>query len=122
MNETLSRWHEFVETQNAAILEEILADEVKFHSPFVWKPKDGKAAIIKILTTVATVFEEFRYIREIIDGQNCALEFEARVGELTLRGVDLIQIAENGKIVDFEVMIRPANALQALGTEMGKRL
>ena len=122
MNKTLSRWHEFVETQNAAILEEILAETVKFHSPFVWKPKDGKAATIKILTTVATVFEDFRYVREIIDGQNFALEFEARVGELTLRGGDLIQIDESGKIIDFEVMIRPANALQALGMEMGKRL
>ena len=122
MNETLARWHEFVETGNPAILEEILADEVKFHSPFVWKPKDGKAATIKILTTVTTVFEDFRYVREIIDGRNFALEFEARVGELTLRGVDLIQINAAGKIIDFEVMIRPANALQALGMEMGKRL
>ena len=122
MNETLARWHEFVETQNAGILEEILAENVKFHSPFVWKSKDGKSATVKILMTVVTVFEDFRYVREIIDVPNYALEFEARVGELTLRGVDLIQIAENGKIVDFEVMIRPANALQALGMEMGRRL
>ena len=122
MNETIARWHEFVETQNAEILEEILAEDVKFHSPFVWKPKDGKAAAIKILTTVATVFEDFRYVREIIDEQNAALEFEARVGDLTLRGVDLIQVANDGKIIDFEVMVRPANALQALGMEMGKRL
>jgi hypothetical protein len=122
MNETLSRWHRFVETQNPEILEEILADEVKFHSPFVWKPKDGKAVTIQILMTVTTVFEDFRYVREIVDGQNAALEFEARVGELTLRGVDLIQTGEDGKIVDFEVMVRPANALQALGMEMGKRL
>jgi hypothetical protein len=122
MNETLSRWHRFVETQNPAILEEILADEVRFHSPFVWKPKEGKAVTIQILTTVTTVFEDFRYVREIGDGQNCALEFEARVGEFTLRGVDLIQVGEDGKIVDFEVMVRPANALQALGMEMGKKL
>jgi hypothetical protein len=122
MNETLSRWHRFVETQNPEILEEILADGVKFHSPFVWKPKDGKAVTIQILMTVTTVFEDFRYVREIVDGQNAALEFEARVGELTLRGVDLIQTGEDGKIVDFEVMVRPANALQALGMEMGKRL
>ena len=122
MNETLTRWHEFVETRNSEILEGILADNIKFHSPFLWKPKDGKAAAIKILTTVTTVFEDFRYVREIVDGQNAALEFEARVGELTLRGVDLIQIADDGKIVDFEVMIRPANALQALGMEMGRRL
>ena len=67
MNETLSRWHEFVETQNPEILEEILADEVKFHSPFVWKPKDGKQITTVILTTVTTVFEDFRYVREILD-------------------------------------------------------
>ena len=122
MNETLVRWHEFVGNPNDAILEEILADDVKFHSPFLWKPKEGKAATVKILMTVVTVFEDFRYVREIIDGKNFALEFEARIGELTLRGVDLIQISEIGKIIDFEVMIRPANALQALGMEMGKRL
>jgi hypothetical protein len=122
MNETLSRWHEFVSTQNSEILERILADEVKFHSPFVWKPKEGKAAAVKILETAATVFEDFRYVREIIDEKNFALEFEARIGDLSLRGVDLIQIDENGQIVDFEVMIRPANALQALGVKMGRRL
>ena len=122
MNKTLARWHEFVETGEPAILEEILAEEVKFHSPFVWQPKHGKDMTIKILRTVATVFEDFRYVREIVDGHSSALEFEARIGELTLRGVDLIQIESGGKIIDFEVMIRPANALQALGAEMGKRL
>jgi len=122
MNETLSRWHQFVETANSEILEDILAENVKFHSPFVWKPKDGKPITVRILTTVTTVFEDFRYVREIVDGQNFALEFEARVGELSLRGIDLIQIDENGKITDFEVMVRPANALQALGMEMSKRL
>lgn len=122
MNKTLDRWHEFVETGNAGILDEILAEEVKFHSPFVWKPKDGKAITTRILLTVMTVFEDFRYVREITDEKNLALEFEARVGELTLRGVDLIELDAHGKIVDFEVMVRPANALQALGTEMGKRL
>ena len=75
-----------------------------------------------ILMTVTSVFEEFRYVREILDGENWALEFEAKVGGLTLRGVDLMRFDESGKIVDFEVMIRPANALQALGMEMTKRL
>ena len=122
MNETLKLWHEFVETRNAEILDEILAADVKFHSPFIWKPKDGKAMTIKILMTVTTVFEDFRYVREITDAPNAALEFEARVGEFSLRGVDLIQIGEDGKITDFEVMVRPANALQALGMEMSQRL
>ncbi len=121
-NETLSKWHEFVETQDAEILDEILADDVKFHSPFVWKPKDGKALTTKILTTVTTVFEDFKYVREIVGANDWALEFEAKVGELTLRGIDLIKLDDDGKIVDFEVMVRPANALQVLGMEMSERL
>ncbi len=121
-SERLVLWHEFVETQNAKILNELLADEVKFHSPFIWKPKDGKQITSLILKTVTTVFEEFRYVREILDGENWALEFEAKIGELTLRGVDFIKLNDEGKIIDFEVMVRPANALQALGVEMGKRL
>ena len=119
---TLSKWHAFVETQNAGILDEILAGDVIFHSPFVWKPKDGKAAALQILTTVATVFENFRYVREIIGEKDWALEFEARIGELALRGVDLIKLDDAGRIIDLEVMIRPANALQALGMEMGRKL
>jgi len=122
MNEQLSLWHKFVETQDANILDQLLADNVQFHSPFVWKPKDGKLMTTIILTTVTQVFKEFRYVREILDGTNWALEFEAKIGELTLRGVDLIRINPDGKIIDFEVMIRPANALQALGLEMSRRL
>lgn len=119
---TVRRWHEFVEAPNAEILYEILADNVKFHSPFVWKPKEGKKTATAILLTATEVFQDFRYVREITDGNHSALEFEARVGEFSLRGIDLIETNEAGEIVDFEVMVRPANALQLLGAEMGRRL
>ena len=119
---TFRRWHEFTESPNADILHEILADEVKFHSPFVWKPKPGKATATAILMAATETFQDFRYVREITDENHWALEFEARIGELSLRGVDLIETNEAGKIVDFEVMIRPANALQMLAAEMNWRL
>ena len=122
MNETLARWHRFVEKPDPAILHEILADDVKFHSPFVWKPKHGKMTTIGILLTVTEIFRKFHYVREIAEGDRFCLEFEAEVGDLTLRGVDLIALGTDGRIVDFEVMIRPANALQKLGAEMGAKL
>lgn len=122
VEETLERWHDFVANPSAEILEEIIADDVKFHSPFVWKPKEGKEAAIVLLTTVAEVFQEFGYIRQLVAGNHLALEFEARVGDLSLRGIDLMELDADGKIVDFEVMVRPANGLQALGMEMAKRL
>ncbi|MNC50555.1 hypothetical protein D3C75_998010 [compost metagenome] len=50
------------------------------------------------------------------------LEFSARVGEKELKGIDMIRFNEQGKIVEFEVMVRPLSGLQALGEEMGRRL
>lgn len=116
------RWHEFVETRNIEILSEILHDDVNFHSPFVWKPKPGKKISTAILMAATATFQDFRYVREIVEGNCWVLEFEARIGDLTLRGIDLIEINDAGKIVDFEVMVRPANALQMLGAEMNRRL
>ena len=61
-------------------------------------------------------------MREIFDENDWALEFEAQIGGLNLRGIDLIKLEKQGKIVDFEVMIRPANALQILGAKMTEKL
>lgn len=122
MNQTIERWHEFAKSGNAEILDEILAENVKFHSPFVWKPKEGKAITKAILTAAAQTFTNFRYVREIAENNDFMLEFEANVGEFTLRGVDIIALGADGRIIDFEVMVRPANALQSLGMEMTKKL
>ncbi len=122
MQQTMMLWHKFIETRDASILSEILADEVKLHSPFVWKPKNGRSAAMAILTTVTEVFQDFHYVHEISGENQLCLEFAARIDELGLRGVDLIEFDEAGKIVDFEVMIRPANALAALGAAMNQKL
>jgi len=122
MNGIINRWHEFIETLNENILDEILAEDVKFHSPFVWKPKEGKMMTKAILIAASQTFQNFRYIREIAENNNFMLEFEAQVGDFTLRGVDIIALGDDGKIIDFEVMVRPANALQALGMEMTRKL
>jgi 2,4-dienoyl-CoA reductase (NADPH2) len=50
------------------------------------------------------------------------LEFSAKVNGKELKGIDMIAFDDDGKIVDFEVMVRPMSGLQALGDEMAKRL
>lgn len=122
MEETLLKWHRFVEARDVSLLDEILAEDIRFHSPFVWKPKEGNAAAKMILAAVITVFEDFRYVREIKGKRDAMLQFAARVGDLELRGVDILAFGDDGKIVDFEVMIRPGNALMAVASEMQKRL
>lgn len=119
--QTLERWHEFVAAPDAAILEEILAAEMQFHSPFLWKPKDRNFALT-ILPTAAQIFENFRYTRKMYSETSATLEFAAEIGTISLQGVDLIEFDNNGKITDFKVMIRPAKGLETLAAEIGKRL
>jgi hypothetical protein len=75
-----------------------------------------------LLSTVADVLEDFQYHRELIVGHIWAMEFSANVGDLSVKGIDLIDFNDEGKIEKFEVFIRPANGLMVLGQEMQKRL
>ncbi len=121
-NPHLDRWHRIVTDRDWHDLQDMLAEDVVFRSPFLWRPYTGRQAAWLILTNVAEVFEEFQYHREVVDGSDWALEFSARVGDLSLKGIDLIRVDEEGWIVEFEVFVRPANGLQALGAAMAQRL
>ncbi|MBK8050020.1 MAG: nuclear transport factor 2 family protein [Anaerolineales bacterium] len=122
MEATLARWHEMVTARDLSALPSLLADDVVFRSPFAYTPYVGSTKVSVLLNTVLQVFGDFTYHRQLMDGDSVGLEFSAKVGDLSLKGIDLIRFDATGKIVDFEVMIRPANALLALGQEMGKRL
>src|SRR2546421_3889923 len=92
----LARWHECVANSEMTALDELLADNVVFRSPFLWKPKGGREVLKIVLSTAAQVFQDFTYHRELSDGTSYALEFSARVGEFSLKGVDLIRFNADG--------------------------
>ncbi len=71
----LNRWHDIVFNRDLAGLGEMLADDVIFRSPYVWRPYVEREATWLILSTVLDVFRDFAYHRELIDGDNWALEF-----------------------------------------------
>jgi SnoaL-like domain len=96
----------------------LLAEDVVFRSPAVFKPYEGRAAVTTILRTVFGVFEDFRYTDEL-DGDGVhGLLFDARVGDRALQGIDLLRPAPTGEIAEFTVMIRPASGLIALAERM----
>jgi hypothetical protein len=121
---SLAKWHAMVERRDLAELDAIVHPAASFRSPMAFKPYQSAAAVTLILRTVMTVFEDFTYHRQFVseDGRSVTLEFSARVGERSLKGVDLIAFDAEGMIVDFEVMVRPFNGLQTLGEQMGVRL
>lgn len=121
---SLQQWHDMVAARDLSALPGILHEEACFRSPMAFKPYKSAAAVNLILSTVLTVFQDFTYHRSFAsdDGLNVVLEFSATVGDKSLKGIDMIAFDAQGRILDFEVMVRPFNGLQALGAEMGARL
>ncbi len=120
----LKRWHAMIERRDLGALPELLHPQAVFRSPMAHHPYPGAPVVAMILNTVIQVFQDFAYHRQLAsaDGLSVVLEFSARVGTRELKGIDLIRFDEDGRIVDFEVMVRPMSGLQALGDEMGRRL
>ena len=120
--ERLQQWHNVVSHKDFALLMNILAEDVEFHSPTLWQPKQGKQVTAYILKTVIGIFTDFSYHRQFMNGDSVALEFSAKVGDKNIKGIDLIRWNEQGQICHFEVMIRPLNGLQTLLERMTAEL
>ncbi|AOJ31184.1 nuclear transport factor 2 family protein [Burkholderia metallica] len=122
--QSLDTWHAMVERKDFSALDSIVHPDAVFRSPMAFKPYGPAPALLMALRTVITILDDFVYDRQFAtdDGRSVVLEFSAVVGDKALKGIDMIRFDDEGRIVEFEVMIRPFNALQALGAEMGARL
>ncbi|MFD4258137.1 nuclear transport factor 2 family protein [Streptomyces sp. NPDC058534] len=109
-----------VEAHDIDAVEALLAEDVVFTSPVVFKPYRGKAITAAILRAVARVFEDFRYERVIGEagGRDHALVFSARVGDREIGGCDFLHLDGSGRIDELTVMVRPLSGAQALQAAM----
>ena len=57
-----------------------------------------------------------------MSGNHAVLEFETRVGDKYVNGVDIITCNDEGKIVEFKVMIRPLQAVNLMHQQMAAML
>lgn len=122
--QTLASWHHILERNAMEELDPLLADDIVFRSPVAHSPYPGRAAIKLVLKNVNQVFQNFTYHRSFVseDGNSVVLEFSAEVNGKQLKGIDMLRFDEQGRILEFEVMVRPLSGLQALGAEMAKRM
>jgi hypothetical protein len=109
-----------VEARDFAALGDLLAEDVVFRSPVAFKPYAGRPVVSAILRAVGRVFEDFRYVRELVDedGRGSALVFETLVDGVQVNGIDLIRLDDAGLISELTVMVRPLSAANALATAM----
>lgn len=96
-------------------IDTILADEVVMYTPRFWRPITNRLWMRAILEMVPQAVENFTYQRHWIDGSEVFMEFTGNVGKLGLQGLDIFTLNSEGKVTELTVMIRPPNALAALG-------
>ena len=125
MNEhPIAVWHRLVDTGDRAGIDGLLADDVVFHSPVVHTPQRGRALTALYLSAAFNVFfnPTFRYVREIIGPTDAMLEFETTIDGIAVNSVDLIRWNDDGRIVDFKVMVRPLKAVNLIHQKMAQML
>ena len=124
MRDTIRDWHALVEARDMTGLDDLLSDDVVFHSPVVHTPQVGKAITAKYLGAALQVLNNahFRYLREVVGERDAMLEFETEIDGVRINGVDIIRWDDAGRITDFKVMVRPLKAINQVHQAMGAML
>ncbi|HEY2315966.1 MAG TPA: nuclear transport factor 2 family protein [Streptosporangiaceae bacterium] len=116
-------WHAVAQSRDPALLADLLADDVEFRSPAVFRPQQGKALATLYLTgAIAVLGPSLRYIHQWHDESSAVLEFEAELDGVYVQGIDMLQWNDEDKLVSFTVMVRPMRGLEKLIELMSREL
>lgn len=121
----VAAWHAYMEGGgDPQALHDMLAEDAVFHSPVVHAPQAGRDKVFAYLHAASHVLggDDFRYEREIVDGDQAMLEFATTLDGIHINGVDVIRWNDDGKIIDFKVMVRPLKAINKVWEKMGEML
>lgn len=121
----LAAWHAYMAAGgDPETLRAMLADDAVFHSPVVHSPQEGRDKVFAYLHAASHVLggDNFRYLREIADGNQACLEFATELEGIHINGVDIIRWNDDGKIQDFKVMVRPLKAINKVWEKMAAML
>lgn len=104
-----------VENKDFAAVAALLAPDVHFRSPAVFKPYDGREVVGSLLRVVGEILlPQLVYRWQVQDGDREVLCFTTEVGGREVEGVDLLRYDENGQVAELVVMMRPVSGLIAV--------
>lgn len=122
MHPTIAAFETAVANHDEAALAPLMSPGVCFCPPTYWATWEGPEAVAAVLGHVAQVFTDFRYRRVMGHGDDWALEFQCKLGDLDAVGVDLITLDADGLIARLEVAMRPLKTVAALREAMNARV
>lgn len=118
MPSVFDRWHTVMSQGTTLGLWDLLHEECVFWSPVVHTPQRGREISFAYLSAAHQVFNtDFRYVREVIQGDVGILEFECTMDDIAINGVDMITVKQD-QIIEFKVMIRPLKAVNKVHQQM----
>ena len=135
IEQTIANWHAHLKGEFPGGLDALLADDVVFLSPIVFTPQEGKDLTTMYLSAAGATFTgdephefttggpdggtgSFHYVKEVMSGNTAVLEFESTVDGVLVNGIDMITCDDDGKIVEFKVMLRPLKAINLMHAKM----
>lgn len=133
IHDCIHRWHQV--TRGELSIDEVLHPDVVFLSPIVFTPQRGRDVTKLYLSAAGATLagatpesaddgpsfaeeSSFRYTKQILQGHHAMLEFETQVEGKYANGVDIISCDDDGQIVEFKVMMRPLQAINAVHAQM----
>jgi len=138
IEQVVEAWHAHLRGEHPGGLDQLLDDEVVFYSPIVFTPQRGKAITILYLEAASQTFlgdhgteapsggdppaGGFRYTKSVLSGDTAVLEFETTMDGRYVNGVDIIRCNDEGRIIEFRVMIRPLQAVELVHRRMAAML
>jgi hypothetical protein len=133
---TFEAWHSCVDVgvkggdadQAVKMFRQHVAEDVKFYPPTYFARWEGRDEFLVLISQVGSVFgSSFKYDRQWLsnDGKEWCLEFKAEIEgdeRAIIDGVDLVKLNDKGEIIEFRVLARPPNAVEALKDVMMRRV
>ena len=120
----LDKWYACAKSHDRNGLWDLLHPDVVFESPVVHTPQRGRDITFKYLASALDVLggPGFAYVGEWRNDNGAVLEFEKEIDGIKLNGVDIIGFSDDGRIIHFNVMVRPLKAINLLHRLMGEQL
>jgi hypothetical protein len=133
----VAQWHAYLSGELPGGLDDLLDDDVVFYSPIVFTPQQGKQITSLYLQAAGQTFAgidsasskrdsdsggRFHYTKSVMGGDTAVLEFETTMAGKYVNGVDIIRCNDEGRIVEFRVMIRPLQAVNLVHQQMAAML
>ena len=121
MRGLIDRFNESVRRHDAALNADLLSDDVKLYG-VLWKPFEGKDAVLAVFTMLQEVIDGLEYVAEYEGPHGSVLEVRGSVGGRQFEGTQILRFDSAGLVTEFHDLIRPHSAGAALLQASGEYL